>query len=122
MINVVYVISWENMLAAHQLLQFESNVVLFSGPESALTSTLLLLRESSAISLESWPSHRSMRSSRRRFRGVNRMKAVEEVVEPPAGQAVVGHKVTKAHPIDLRRACRTEHGAGGGRGGGTYEL
>lgn len=58
-----------------------------------------------------------MHSSGRCSRGVDRTKAVEEVVEPPPGHAAFGHKVGKAHPVDLNRAGRTEHEVGGGQGG-----
>lgn len=57
-----------------------------------------------------------MRSCRRRFCGVNRTKAVEERVETRSVHAAVGYKVGKAHPVDLRSACRIEQGAGGGGG------
>lgn len=65
------------------------------------------------------PAGLTMTPTRRIFRVVDGAKTIEELREPPSGNAAVGNEVGKAHPVNLRCVCvRTEDGAEVVGGGG----
>lgn len=66
------------------------------------------------------PPSLTMVPTGRLFRGVNRVEAVEELLEAPSGNAAVGDEVRKAHPVNLR--CTRAHKVGAGGVGGRWEC